>query len=104
VNVAAMLLLAPVVVAAGVLVRPLVPPEADHFATAKDRVHAAVELPHVIDPHARGEDVCLRSLPPELPGMEFRPKWRVCEPWELEAKARRARAGDAAVPPRPRRE
>ena len=103
-NAAAMLLLAPVVVAAGVLVRPLVPPEADHFAAAKGRGGAAVELPHVIDQHARGEDVCLRSPPPELPGMEFRPKWRVCEPWELEAKARRARAGDAAVPPRPRRE
>ena len=99
-----MLLLAPVVVAAGVLVGPYVPRGAGPSAVVKDRVGAAAELPHVIDPHARGEDVCLRSPPPELPGMELRPKWRVCEPWELEAKARPARDGGAAVPPRPRRE
>jgi hypothetical protein len=98
-----MLLLAPVVVAAGVLVRPFVPPGAHPSATVKDRVGATVELPHVIDPHARGEDVCLRSLPPELPDMKFQSTWRMCEPWEIEAKTRRAHAGDAAVPPYHRR-
>jgi hypothetical protein len=96
VHVAATLLLAPIVVIAGVLA---LPPGADPFGIARDRIGAGTELPHVIDPHARGEDVCLHSLPPDLPGMEFRSTWRMCEPWELEAKTRRAHGADAAVPP-----
>ncbi len=95
---AAMLLLAPVIILAGLLVRPFVPPGADPSTMIKDRIGAETELPHVIDPYARGEDVCLRSLPPELPGVKFQSKWRMCEPWELEAKMRRTRAGEAARP------
>lgn len=102
-NPAAMLLLAPAVIVAGVLARPFVPPGVDPFGMVKDPVGAATGLPHVVDPHARGEDVCLRSLPPELPGMKVQSTWRMCEPWKLEAKMRRARAGDAAVLPRPGR-
>ncbi len=98
--VAAMLLSAPVVIVASVLA---LPPSADPFGMVKDPVGAATELPHVLDPHARGEDVCLRSLPPELPDMKFQSTWRMCEPWEIEAKTRRAHAGDAAVPPYHRR-
>ncbi len=95
---AAMLLLAPVIIVAGVLVIPFVPPDANPFVMAEGRIGAETELPHVIDPYARGEDVCLRSLPPELPGVKFQSKWRMCEPWELEAKMRRTRAGEAARP------
>ncbi|MBD0271587.1 MAG: hypothetical protein ICV73_06615 [Acetobacteraceae bacterium] len=92
-----MLLLAPVLVAAGVPAGPFAPPGARPSTVVKDRVGATAELQRVADPHARGEDVCLRS-PPELPGMKLRPKWRVCEPWEAEAKMRRARGG-ASPPP-----
>lgn len=103
-HVAATLLLAPIVAIAGVLA---LPPGADPFAMAKGRAGAAAELPHVIDPHARGEDVCLRSLPPDLPDMKFQSTWRMCEPWELEAKTRRAHgagagevaAADGGAPP-----
>src|SRR3712207_4366983 len=102
-----MLLLAPVIIVAGVLGRAFVPPGADPTTVPpgadpstmiKDRIGAETELPHVIDPYARGEDVCLRSLPPELPGVKLQSKWRMCEPWELEAKMRRTRAGEAARP------
>ena len=102
-NPAAMLLLAPVVILAGVLARPFVPPGADPFGMVKDPTGAATELPHIVDPHARGEDVCLRSPPPELPDMKVRSTWRMCEPWELEAKTRRARGGEPSVPPHHRR-
>jgi hypothetical protein len=98
---AAMLLLAPVAIVAGVLASPFVPSGADPFGIVRDRIGAATELPHVVDPHARGEDVCLRKLPPELPDTKFQPRWRMCEAWELEAKMRRARASDTAMPPRP---
>ena len=100
-NPAAMLVLAPAVIMAGVLARPFVPRGADPFGMVKGRVGAATELPHVVDPHARGEDVCLRSPPPDLPGMKFESKWRRCEPWELEAKLRRTRGDASALPPRP---
>ena len=101
-NLAAMLLLAPAAVVAGVLARPLVLlPSANPFAVATNPTGAAAELPHVVDPHARGEDVCLRSPPLNLPGMEIQAKWRLCEPWELEAKTRRLLGGGAAMPPRP---
>jgi len=96
VHVAAALLLASIVVMAGVLA---LPPAADPFGIARDRIGAGTELPNVTDPHARGEDVCLRSLPPDLPDMELRWTWRICEPWELETKTRRAHGADAAVPP-----
>ena len=98
---AAMLLLAPIATAADVLASPFVTSGADRFGM--DRVGAATDLPHVVDPHAGGEDVCLRKLPPELPDMKLQSTWRMCEAWELDAKIRRARVGDTAVPPRPGR-
>ena len=99
-----MLLLAPVVIVAGVVGRAFVPPGAAPFWMAKGSTGAGTGLPHVIYPYALGADGCLRSLPPELLGVKFQPKWRMCEPWELEAKRRRLRVGDAAVLPPPGRE
>src|SRR5215212_2386599 len=96
-----MVLVAPAAIVAGVLVVLSMAPGVGPFAAVEDRVAAAKGLLRVVDdPHARGEDVRLRSPRPDLPDMKSRPTWRLRDPRELGAKTRRAwwqRPGCAAA-------